>query len=106
MTKTITLEEYSIDNHIDDHVEKEIQDCFSTEDPKCFFVFAGAGSGKTRSLINTLTFLDKERGKSLLEGKNKLPLLLTQMRLVTKYPGDCSINRFFLYLRYIAFCGI
>lgn len=66
MTKTITLEEYSIDNHIDDHVEKEIQDCFSTEDPKCFFVFAGAGSGKTRSLINTLTFLDKERGKSLL----------------------------------------
>lgn len=30
MTKTITLEEYSIDNHIDDHVEKEIQDCFST----------------------------------------------------------------------------
>lgn len=66
MTKTITLEEYSIDNHIDNHVEKEIQDCFSTEDPKCFFVFAGAGSGKTRSLINTLTFLDKERGKSLL----------------------------------------
>lgn len=66
MTKTITLEEYSIDNHIDDYVEKEIQDCFSTEDPKCFFVFAGAGSGKTRSLINTLTFLDKERGKSLL----------------------------------------
>ena len=66
MTKTITLEEYSIDNHIDDHVEKEIQDCFSTEDPKCFFVFAGAGSGKTRTLINTLTFLDKERGKSLL----------------------------------------
>ena len=66
MTKTITLEEYSIDNHIDDHVEKEIQDCFSTEDPKCFFVFAGAGSGKTSSLINTLTFLDKERGKSLL----------------------------------------
>lgn len=66
MTKTITLEEHSIDNHIDDHVDKEIQDCFSTEVPKCFFVFAGAGSGKTRSLINTLTFLDKERGKSLL----------------------------------------
>ena len=30
------------------------------------FVFAGAGSGKTRSLINTLNFLDKEQGEKLL----------------------------------------
>lgn len=60
----------SIDNHIDDHVDQEIQDCFSIEHPKCFFVFAGAGSGKTRSLINTLTFLDKDRGESLaMNGK-------------------------------------
>lgn len=60
------LEERSIDNHIDDHVDIEIQDCFSADAPKCFFVFAGAGSGKTRSLINILSFLDKERGESLL----------------------------------------
>ena len=70
MTKIMPLEERSIDNHIDDHVDKEIQDCFSVDAPKCFFVFAGAGSGKTRSLINTLTFLDKERGESrLMNGK-------------------------------------
>ena len=47
-----------IDDHIDDHVDKEIQECFSKENPKCFFLFAGAGSGKTKSLIDTLTFLD------------------------------------------------
>ena len=46
MTKIMPLEERSIDNHIDDHVDKEIQDCFSVDAPKCFFVFAGAGSGK------------------------------------------------------------
>ena len=60
MTEVVPLTENPIDNHVDDHVDKEIQDCFSAEASKCFFVFAGAGSGKTRSLINTLTFLDEE----------------------------------------------
>ena len=55
-----------MDNHVDDHVDKEIQECFSKENPKCFFVFAGAGSGKTKSLIDTLSFLDKEYGNDLL----------------------------------------
>lgn len=31
MTKIVPLEERSIDNHIDDHVDKEIQDCFSAD---------------------------------------------------------------------------
>lgn len=70
MTELIPLDDRSIDNHIDDHVDEEIQDCFSVESPKCFFVFAGAGSGKTRSLINTLTFLEKDRGENfLMNGK-------------------------------------
>ena len=75
MTKIMPLEECSIDNHIDDHVDKEIQDCFSADAPKCFFVFAGAGSGKTRSLINTLTFLDKERGESLLMNGKQIAVI-------------------------------
>lgn len=53
------------DNHIDDHVDDEIKLCFSEDNPKSFFVFAGAGSGKTRSLINALSFLDKEKGAKL-----------------------------------------
>lgn len=53
------------DNHIDDHVDEEIKLCFSRLNPKSFFMFAGAGSGKTRSLINALSFLDKEFGKEL-----------------------------------------
>lgn len=66
MKKTASAEENSIDNHIDDHVDKEIRECFSSENLKNFFVFAEAGSGKTRSLINTLTFLNKEFGEELL----------------------------------------
>lgn len=53
------------DNHIDDHVDDEIKLCFSEDNPKSFFMFAGAGSGKTRSLINALSFLDKEMGSKL-----------------------------------------
>ncbi|MCF4115220.1 MULTISPECIES: UvrD-helicase domain-containing protein [Dethiosulfovibrio] len=53
------------DNHIDDHVDDEIKRCFSEESPKSFFMFAGAGSGKTRSLINALSFLDKKIGSRL-----------------------------------------
>ena len=66
MTKTAFTNKFSIDNHIDDHVDKEIQECFSKGNSKCFFVFAGAGSGKTSSLINTLTFLDEKHGEELL----------------------------------------
>ena len=47
------LEEEYTDNHIDDHVDKEIRNCFLEKPYKNFFVFAGAGSGKTRSLVNT-----------------------------------------------------
>lgn len=59
------LEEEYTDNHIDDHVDKEIRNCFLEKPYKNFFVFAGAGSGKTRSLVNTLTFLDQELGEAL-----------------------------------------
>lgn len=70
MMDIISEKQYSRDDHIDDHVDQEIQECFSKDSPKSFFVFAGAGSGKTRSLINTLTFLDKEYGEELLiQGK-------------------------------------
>lgn len=53
------------DNHVDDHVDKEIELCFSGDSLKSFFMFAGAGSGKTRSLINTLSFIDKKMGSKL-----------------------------------------
>lgn len=66
MTKEMLLEDHYIDDYVDDYVDREIESCFSASSPKNFFVFAGAGSGKTRSLINTLNFLDKEQGEKLL----------------------------------------
>jgi DNA helicase II / ATP-dependent DNA helicase PcrA len=39
---------------LDDHVESELAEFLNLENPKSFFLFAGAGSGKTRSLVNAL----------------------------------------------------
>lgn len=83
MIKEILLEDYYIDDHVDDHVDREIESCFSASSPNNFFVFAGAGSGKTRSLINTLNFLDKEQGEKLLmKGK--------QIAVITYTNADCD----------------
>lgn len=60
-----TVVERTDDNHIDDHVDDEIQSCFDKSNPKCFFTYAGAGSGKTRSLVNTLDFIKKDFGSEL-----------------------------------------
>jgi DNA helicase-2/ATP-dependent DNA helicase PcrA len=39
---------------IDDGVEVEIASCLDLDNPTSFFLFAGAGSGKTRTLVNAL----------------------------------------------------
>lgn len=43
-----------IDNNIDDSVDIQISECLNPLEPKSFFLFAGAGSGKTRSLVQAL----------------------------------------------------
>ena len=75
MLDSTLMKNESIDDHVDDHVDQEIQACFSKKNPKCFFVFAGAGSGKTRSLISILTFLDKERGESLMMNGKQIAVI-------------------------------
>lgn len=52
-----------IDNNIDNNVDEVIYDCLKLDSPKSFFLFAGAGSGKTRSLVNVLERFEQEYGK-------------------------------------------
>ena len=35
-------------------VDEQIYNCLNLDEPKSFFLFAGAGSGKTRSLVEVL----------------------------------------------------
>jgi len=57
-------------NNIDQHVDDEIAACLKLESPKSFFLFAGAGSGKTRSLKEAIDRLRKNYNRTLrLSGK-------------------------------------
>ncbi|WP_331351901.1 UvrD-helicase domain-containing protein [Cellvibrio sp. UBA7671] len=44
---------------LDDHVDEALAGFLNLEKPTSFFLFAGAGSGKTRSLVNALKYLAK-----------------------------------------------
>lgn len=58
------------DDHIDDDVDAIIAECLNLEEPKSFFLFAGAGSGKTRSLVKALeTICPSNAEKIRLSGR-------------------------------------
>ncbi|OHV25060.1 ATP-dependent helicase [Rhizobium sp. RMa-01] len=58
------------DNNVDKSVDEEIRACLDPANPKSFFLYAGAGSGKTRSLVDALKHLRKKHGPSLwLQGR-------------------------------------
>ncbi|MFK3939333.1 UvrD-helicase domain-containing protein [Alkalihalobacillus sp. NPDC078783] len=50
---------------IDAHVDDEIINCLNLQNPKSFFLFAGAGSGKTSSLVTVLSKFRNENYKQL-----------------------------------------
>lgn len=50
---------------LDDHVEAQLIEFLNLDKPKSFFLFAGAGSGKTRSLVNALKHLSAQYGHTL-----------------------------------------
>ena len=60
-------------NNFDDWVDDKIKDCITNK--KHFFMFAGAGSGKTRSLVNALTFIANEQGASLLAQSKRVAVI-------------------------------
>jgi DNA helicase-2/ATP-dependent DNA helicase PcrA len=55
----------SPDDVVDAHVDAEIAQCLNLESPKSFFLFAGAGSGKTRSLVEALLHVRSTYGSQL-----------------------------------------
>ena len=67
------LEKYN--NDIDLHVDEEIYTCLKPTSPKSFFLFAGAGSGKTRTLVNVLKKFNKSHGKDFKLRNKKIAVI-------------------------------
>jgi DNA helicase-2/ATP-dependent DNA helicase PcrA len=58
------------ENRIDDGVDDEIYACLNLIAPKSFFLYAGAGSGKTRSLVNAIDRIRRDSRRTLvLQGR-------------------------------------
>ena len=69
MTKVKTAFDLE-DDIFDAQADEIIQNCVDLSNPQSFFLLAGAGSGKTRSLVNALDYLSKTFGKDLfINGK-------------------------------------
>jgi DNA helicase-2/ATP-dependent DNA helicase PcrA len=65
----------TFNNDTDNHVDTEIYNCLKLENPKSFFLFAGAGSGKTRSLVKVLTEFKASYGKQLRLNRKKVAII-------------------------------
>ncbi len=62
-------------NDVDNHVDEEIFNCLDIEKPKSFFLFAGAGSGKTRSLVNVLSKIQANKGEKLRINRQQIAII-------------------------------
>lgn len=67
----MTIAAVATDDDIDVHVDGEIAACLDLKAPRSFFLFAGAGSGKTRSLVTALKHVQATSGEALkLKGQH------------------------------------
>jgi DNA helicase II / ATP-dependent DNA helicase PcrA len=64
-----------LDTTLDDNVDDQIYQCFNPANPKSFFLFAGAGSGKTRSLVSVLSKFKIEFGNSYKLYNKKIAII-------------------------------
>lgn len=71
----VTTETVVTDDNRDDCVDDIISRCLNLNEPKSFFLFAGAGSGKTKSLVQALDFINVNIGKSLLQSGRKVAVI-------------------------------
>ncbi|WOF16133.1 ATP-dependent helicase [Methanoplanus sp. FWC-SCC4] len=55
--------------------DDEIYKCLDLKSPKSFFLFAGAGSGKTRTLVTILNKFRTEKGKELCLNGQKIAVI-------------------------------
>lgn len=62
-------------NDIDNKVDIQIHESLNFDNPKSFFLFAGAGSGKTRSLVSVLEKIKKEHSRRLQLNRQQVAVI-------------------------------
>ena len=59
----------------DDKIDSQLQNYVSKEGKKSFFLFAGAGSGKTRSLVKLLAYIESTWGDTLIKEHRQVAVI-------------------------------
>lgn len=65
----------ALGNEVDQLADEQIAFCLDPSSPKSFFLFAGAGSGKTRSLVSALEHTQKTWGDRLRRGGQRVGVI-------------------------------
>lgn len=63
------------DKNTDDHVDQVVAECLDPASPRSFFLYAGAGSGKTYSLVKALEAFENKYGESYRRVGKKLAVI-------------------------------
>ncbi|MGY2804123.1 UvrD-helicase domain-containing protein [Bradyrhizobium sp. USDA 4506] len=64
-----------VDDKFDSEADEAILACLNIEKPRSFFLYAGAGSGKTRSLVEAIRTVCKEQGRRLSLSGQKIGVI-------------------------------
>ena len=59
----------------DAHIESDLEQCVTDCPPKSFFLFAGAGSGKTASLVKLLQYICDRFGNGFVRERKKVAVI-------------------------------
>ena len=62
-------------NDIDQQIDDDLFNCLNPKSPKSFFLFAGAGSGKTRTLVNVLNAFKETYGQDYKLRNRKIAII-------------------------------
>ena len=63
------------DDHFDNAADEEIRVCVDLAAPRSFFLYAGAGSGKTRSLVEAIRHISNVQGRRLSLGGQQIAVI-------------------------------
>lgn len=88
MMKTLSV---LTDDLVDAGADELIARCVATDPPISFFLFAGAGSGKTHSLVQALKVIKKEEARKVIENvSSQLRLNGRQIGVITFTNKACD----------------
>ena len=83
------------DDNRDNAADSIIQNCLNIKNPKSFFLFAGAGSGKTRSLVCALDYINKTCGRELKLNNRRVAVITYTKAARDEIKRRCRYNSLF-----------